>query len=133
MRQVYSPYSGGKLAQAGVALLQYPLAFPMDEALARRDLQYYGAKFDFEMMFFGQLTYAINWLRFGRSDRADAVFDLAFYHQVCLSAERDKEREREKLTVDIKLNEVNLFSVHSNLALVIIITARSAPTTCGAS
>lgn len=34
------------------------------------------------MMFFGQLTYAINWLRFGQTAQADAVFELAFAHQV---------------------------------------------------
>ena len=82
VHQVYQPYSGGKLAQAGVALLQYPLQFPMDDALARRDLQYYGTKFNFGMMFFGRLTYAINWLRFGSKSQADEVFDLAFFHQV---------------------------------------------------
>lgn len=54
----------------------------MDSGLARRDLEYYGTKFNFEMMFFGRLTFAINWLRFGRSDFADSVFDLAFNHQV---------------------------------------------------
>jgi trehalose/maltose hydrolase-like predicted phosphorylase len=82
VHQVYSPYDGGHLAQAGVALLQYPLQFPMDEQLAKRDLSYYGQKFDFGMMFFGRLTYAINWLRFGRSDLADAVFDEGFLHQL---------------------------------------------------
>lgn len=54
----------------------------MDRALAQRDLEYYGTKFDFGMMFFGQLTYAINWLRFGDVARADAVFSLGFVHQV---------------------------------------------------
>jgi hypothetical protein len=34
------------------------------------------------MMFFGRLTYAINWLRFGRTDLADAVFDEGFLHQL---------------------------------------------------
>ena len=33
-------------------------------------------------MFFGRLTYAINWLRFGRTDLADAVFDEGFLHQL---------------------------------------------------
>ena len=45
VHQVYEPYSGGHLAQAGVALLQYPLQFPMDEQLAKRDLTYYGTKY----------------------------------------------------------------------------------------
>lgn len=39
-------------------------------------------RFDFGMMFFGRLTYAINWLRFGRTDLADAVFDEGFLHQL---------------------------------------------------
>eukprot|EP01052_Picozoa_sp_SAG31_P033500 SAG31_NODE_3796_length_3876_cov_1.967434_2_plen_404_part_00 len=82
VHQVYDPYAGGHLAQAGVALLQYPLQFPMDESIAKRDLSYYGQKFDFGMMFFGRLTYAINWLRFGRTDLADAVFDEGFMHQL---------------------------------------------------
>lgn len=42
VHQVYTPYNGGGLAQAGVALLQYPLQLPMDSDLARRDLEYYG-------------------------------------------------------------------------------------------
>jgi trehalose/maltose hydrolase-like predicted phosphorylase len=82
VHQVYDPYNGGHLAQAGVALLQYPLQFPMDTALAKRDLEYYGNKFDFGMMFFGQLTYAICDLRFGEREKADAVFELGFVHQV---------------------------------------------------
>jgi hypothetical protein len=82
VHQVYDPYSGGHLAQAGVALLQYPLQLPMDETLARRDLEYYGTKFNFGMMFFGRLTYAIDWLRFGERAKADSVFDEAFAHQV---------------------------------------------------
>lgn len=45
VHQVYEPYDGGHLAQAGVALLQYPLQFPMDEQLAKRDLTYYGTKY----------------------------------------------------------------------------------------
>ena len=39
-------------------------------------------RFDFGMMFFGRLTYAINWLRFGRTDLADAVFNEGFLHQL---------------------------------------------------
>jgi hypothetical protein len=40
VHQVYSPWNGGSLAQAGVALLQYPLGFPMDETLAQNDLKF---------------------------------------------------------------------------------------------
>ena len=41
-----------------------------------------GSHFNFDMMFFGQLTYAISWLRFGEPARADAAFELAFAHQL---------------------------------------------------
>ena len=86
VHQVYSwpAYDGGSLAQAGVAFLQYPLQLPMDPALAKRDLEYYSTKFGANMMFFGRLVYAINWLRTVPPVRkhADEVFELGFSHQV---------------------------------------------------
>lgn len=77
----YAGYNGEQINQADVALLQYPLQFPMDADIARRDLDYYTTVTRKDGFFTGDSAYSIAYLRLGDRAAADEQFRLAFLHQ----------------------------------------------------
>eukprot|EP00052_Salpingoeca_macrocollata_P025089 m.227686 g.227686 ORF g.227686 m.227686 type:complete len:399 (+) comp22373_c0_seq7:137-1333(+) len=79
----YTGYHGQDINQADVALLQYPLEWPMDLQLAQNDLTYYQVRSSgpgTSGFYTGDSAYSIAWLRMNNRSAADAQFQLAFKH-----------------------------------------------------
>ncbi len=80
VHQEYTNYDGHTINQACVALLQYPLGLKFDDALAKRDLDFWSSKTDFAGMFTGDSAYACAYLALGIRAAADSQLALAFDH-----------------------------------------------------
>eukprot|EP01043_Picozoa_sp_COSAG02_P050127 COSAG02_NODE_5114_length_4616_cov_6.047598_2_plen_434_part_00 len=79
----FTNYSGSPIAQSAVALMQYPLEWPMGRDVAMRDLAYYQGRSSGPTtagFFTGDSSYSIAWLRAGNRTQADAQFAQAFFH-----------------------------------------------------
>eukprot|EP01045_Picozoa_sp_COSAG04_P008045 COSAG04_NODE_437_length_14435_cov_4.075126_11_plen_274_part_00 len=76
-------YNGAPIAQSCVALMQYPLRWPMPADVARRDLAFYQVRSSGPTtagFFTGDSSYSIAWLGMGNKSQADAQFAQAFSH-----------------------------------------------------
>lgn len=76
----YTGYAGATINQADVALLSYPLAYPLPSSLAAANLEYYQGVTAADGYFTGDSAYSIAWLRLGNRSAADAQFKTAFLH-----------------------------------------------------
>jgi Glycosyl hydrolase family 65 central catalytic domain len=81
VHQEYIGYNASRLIhQADVALLQYPLGWPMSDRVARNDLRYWQRQTDPNGYYTGDSSYSIAWLRLGELDEAAAQWKQAFAH-----------------------------------------------------
>lgn len=78
----YTGYAGASIAQAAVALLQYPLGYVFDRQQMIDDLAYYESVTRAGDFFTGDSTYSIAWLALGNATAALKQWAAAFAHMV---------------------------------------------------
>ena len=79
----FTGYKGEPIAQSAVALLQYPLRWPMPVDVARRDLAFYQSRTSGPTtagFFTGDSSYSIAWLQAGNHSEAEKWFAEGFVH-----------------------------------------------------
>ena len=76
----FQGYRGDLITQSSVALLQYPLQWPMPTQVKIDDLRYYEARTRRNGFFTGDSVYSIAWLALGNASAAMRQWESAFAH-----------------------------------------------------
>ena len=76
----FQGYHGEQITQSSVALLQYPLLWPMPTQVKIDDLTYYEARTRSNGFFTGDSVYSIAWLALGNASAAKKQWESAFAH-----------------------------------------------------